>query len=124
MRLDAYILVIDEAHINEQGYILEFTERQEVAYWRNNWWLQKYMHQQYEETVNPYDPEFNCKALQLSEDLLMDCLNQMSKELYKQSISFGTPEDILETSDVDELKIAIYYLRDNPKNTIYYYGRY
>ena len=124
MGLDAYVVVIDEAHVDEQGNVLKFSEREDIAYWRKNWWLQKYMHQEYIETVNSYDTEFNCKALQLSEDLLMNCLNQMSEELYRQSMSFDTPEDILETSDIDELKKAIRYLRDNPKNTLYYYGWY
>lgn len=124
MGLDAYIIVMDKVHVDEQGNILQFLEREEIAYWRKNWWLHNYMHQEYTETVNSYDTEFNCKALQLSEKLLLDCLKQMSKELYRQSMSFDTPEYILSTSDVAGLKIAIRYLRDNPKETLYYYGWY
>lgn len=121
MGLDCYMIAVPkdtEPKDNE--------EVTQIAYWRKNWFIHEYLANIYHEQIDPTDTEFNCCYMPLDLDLLHSLHHEMCEEAYSQMQSFDDIPyyDAVTTDDIDELKKAISYVKDNPNQSFYYYGWY
>lgn len=124
MGLDCYMFTAQVE--KEDNIIVNKTTKQEVAYWRKCWFLQNYLAEIYNHTVDSTDTEFNCSVLELDLEMLLDLHREMCHEAHAQNLSFEQYEhyDRVSSEDIDELKRAIQFVKNNPEETLYYMGWY
>lgn len=125
MGLDSYMFTA-EVEKDADGIIFSYSEKSEIGYWRKCWFIQEFLANEYHDTINPTDTDFNGTVMELNLDTLERLHFEMCKEANEQHSSFEEIEyyDIVDTNDINGLKKVIKFLKENPLETVYYMGSY
>lgn len=126
MGLDCYVKTAENVTLDSSGKVLGLDVVDEIGYWRKCWVLHEFFANYYQENVDEGELGFNCVYMLLNLDILLKAHKNLCDVANEQHLSFDkVPDyDVVDTNDINTLKKCISYLKENPNQSLVYYGWY